>query len=52
LKIQYRINGKAGEASLPENAAIMLPIPKWLFVVERFLCFLSEEPRKKRSAVD
>jgi HEAT repeat protein len=28
LKIQYRINGKAGEASFAENAAIILPIPK------------------------
>jgi hypothetical protein len=28
LKIRYRINGKAAEASFPENAAIMLPMPK------------------------
>ena len=28
LKIQYRINGKPGEASFRENATIMLPIPK------------------------
>lgn len=28
LKIQYRINGKAGEASFAENALIVLPIPK------------------------
>ncbi len=28
LKIQYRINGKAGEASFAENALIILPIPK------------------------
>ena len=28
LKVQYRINGKPGEVSLQENAAIMLPIPK------------------------
>jgi HEAT repeat protein len=28
LKIQYRINGKSGEASFPENATIMLPMPK------------------------
>ena len=28
LKIQYRINGKPGEVSLPENAMIMLPVPK------------------------
>jgi len=28
LKIQYRINGKAAEASFPENAAIVLPVPK------------------------
>ena len=28
LKVQYRINGKAGEVALPENATIMLPIPK------------------------
>ena len=28
LKVQYRINGKAGEASFPENALIMLPLPK------------------------
>jgi HEAT repeat protein len=28
LKIQYRINGKPGEISLTENAAILLPMPK------------------------
>jgi HEAT repeat protein len=28
LKVQYRINGKAGDASFPENAVIMLPMPK------------------------
>jgi HEAT repeat protein len=28
LKIQYRINGKPGEISLPENATIVLPVPK------------------------
>jgi hypothetical protein len=28
LKIQYKIDGKAGEASFDENATIMLPIPK------------------------
>ena len=28
LKIQYRIDGKAGEATFQENATIMLPIPK------------------------
>ena len=28
LKIQYRINGKPGEVSLPENATIVLPVPK------------------------
>jgi HEAT repeat protein len=28
LKIQYRINGKAGEATFQENATIMLPVPK------------------------
>ncbi len=28
LKIQYRINGKAGEASFAENALIILPQPK------------------------
>jgi len=28
LKVQYRINGKAGEASFAENAVIMLPLPK------------------------
>jgi hypothetical protein len=28
LKIQYRINGKAGEASFAENALIVLPMPK------------------------
>ena len=28
LKIQYRINGKAGEATFAENATILLPMPK------------------------
>ncbi|MGZ0167176.1 MAG: HEAT repeat domain-containing protein [Planctomycetales bacterium] len=28
LKIQYRINGKSGEASFAENALIILPMPK------------------------
>lgn len=28
LKVQYRINGKAGEASFAENALIVLPMPK------------------------
>ena len=28
LKVQYRINGKTGEATFPENATIMLPIPE------------------------
>ena len=28
LKIQYKINGKAGEASFAENAVILLPMPK------------------------
>jgi hypothetical protein len=28
LKIQYRINGKAGEVTLGENATIVLPMPK------------------------
>ncbi|HUG70294.1 MAG TPA: HEAT repeat domain-containing protein [Pirellulaceae bacterium] len=28
LKIQYRINGKTGEASFAENALIILPMPK------------------------
>ncbi len=28
LKVQYRINGKAGEASFPEDAVVMLPMPK------------------------
>jgi hypothetical protein len=28
LKVQYRINGKAGEATFPENAVIDLPNPK------------------------
>jgi hypothetical protein len=28
LKIQYRINGKAGEASFAENELIILPLPK------------------------
>ena len=28
LKIQYRINGKAGRASFAEDALIILPVPK------------------------
>ena len=28
LKVQYRINGKAGEASLAEDAHIIFPMPK------------------------
>jgi hypothetical protein len=28
LKVQYRINGKAGEASFAENSVIVLPMPK------------------------
>ena len=28
LKVQYRINGKAAAATFPENATIMLPMPK------------------------
>jgi len=28
LKIEYRINGKAGSVSLPENASILLPMPR------------------------
>nr|MBC8874476.1 PBS lyase [Planctomycetota bacterium] len=28
LKVQYKMNGKAGEAAFPENATIMLPMPK------------------------
>jgi hypothetical protein len=28
LKVQYRINGKAGEASFPEDSIVMLPMPK------------------------
>jgi hypothetical protein len=28
LKIQYRMNGRAGEAAFGENAAILLPVPK------------------------
>ena len=28
LKVQYRINGKTGEASFAENATIILPMPK------------------------
>jgi len=28
LKIQYRIDGKEGEVSLPENAWVVLPLPK------------------------
>lgn len=28
LKVQYRINGQEGEATFPENALIVLPLPK------------------------
>lgn len=28
LKVQYKINGKPGEATFPENALIVLPLPK------------------------
>ena len=28
LKVQYRINGKEGEATFAENAEIDLPLPK------------------------
>src|SRR5262249_39749662 len=28
LKVQYRINGKGGEASFAEDAIVMLPMPK------------------------
>ena len=28
LKVQYQINGKAGDVTFPENALIMLPMPK------------------------
>ena len=28
LRIRYRLNGKAGELLLPENATIVLPQPK------------------------
>jgi HEAT repeat protein len=28
LKVQYRMNGKAGEATFPENACVVLPMPK------------------------
>ena len=28
LKVQYRINGKPGEASFAEGAVVMLPMPK------------------------
>ena len=28
LKVQYRINGKPGEATFAENALIILPMPK------------------------
>jgi hypothetical protein len=28
LKVQYRMNGKAGDVSFPENALIALPMPK------------------------
>jgi HEAT repeat protein len=28
LKVQYKINGKAGEATFAEDAAILLPLPK------------------------
>jgi hypothetical protein len=27
LKVQYRINGKAGEASFDENTLVVLPMP-------------------------
>jgi hypothetical protein len=28
LKVQYRMEGKPGEATFPEDATIMLPLPK------------------------
>jgi hypothetical protein len=28
LKVQYKMNGKAGEASFAEDALILLPVPK------------------------
>ncbi len=28
LKVEYRIDGKPGEATFPENATILLPVPK------------------------
>lgn len=28
LKVQYRINGKPGESTFPEDATVMLPMPK------------------------
>lgn len=28
LKVQYRIDGKAGEATFPEDALVMLPMPQ------------------------
>jgi hypothetical protein len=28
LKVRYKINGKQGEASFPENSTVMLPMPK------------------------
>ncbi len=28
LKVQYTINGKAGDASFPEDSLIVLPMPK------------------------
>jgi hypothetical protein len=28
LKVQYRMEGKAGEASFAEDATIMLPMPR------------------------
>ena len=28
LRVQYRINGKAGEASFSENTTILLPMPE------------------------
>lgn len=28
LRIEYRVNGKAGQASFPENSLILLPMPK------------------------
>lgn len=28
LKVEYRINGKAGQATFPDNAVLLLPMPK------------------------